>query len=225
MAEVFAPGWQRLCVAGALAIVSFREVDSATVLSPFSAFDDSVPDGEVARAVTEGGGAAAEAALVERFARRVFLYGMRHLRDEPRASDLAQDVMITVIERLRAGSVREPDRIGSFILGTARWMARDAGRRERREAEVARAAALEGDHVVGPSETLDVDRLTEALAVLSERERAVVLLTFQEGRSAQEIGQAFGLKPGHVRVIRHRAINRLGELMHVQELVSDVEAM
>jgi RNA polymerase sigma-70 factor (ECF subfamily) len=126
--------------------------------------------------------------------------------------------MINVIERLRDGSVRDPDRIGSFILGTARWMSHDARRRERRTAEVMERAVHEIDVVIEPPEPVDADRLTEALGTLSERERAVVILSFHEGRSAREIGEAFGLTPGHVRVVRHRALGRLGEILGVSQL-------
>lgn len=188
-----------------------------------SAFDDALSDGELARAVIDGADQAAEAALVSRFARRVFLYGMRHLNDEASAEDLAQDVMATVIERLRAGRVREPDRVGSFVLGTARWMAHDTRRRERRAAEIASCASREHRGVIEPGEPLAVDRLAEALGALPERERAVVILSFRDDRSAQEIGEAFGLRPGHVRVIRHRAIARLATLMGVDELADQAE--
>jgi RNA polymerase sigma-70 factor (ECF subfamily) len=188
-----------------------------------SAFDNALSDGELARAVVDGADQAAEAALVSRFARRVFLYGMRHLNDEASAEDLAQDVMATVIERLRAGRLREPDRVGSFILGTARWMAHDTRRRERRAAEIASLASREHRGVIEPAEPLAVDRLVEALGALSERERAVVILSFRDDRSAQEIGEAFGLRPSHVRVIRHRAIARLATLMGVDELADETE--
>lgn len=209
---------------GALATLALRELDSRALPPAPTIIDDSVSDGDLARAVAEGAGEAAEAALVARFRKRVFLYGMRHLRDESRANDLSQDVMVTVIERLRVGGVREPDRIGSFILGTARWMSRDACRRERRTTEVARAAAQHLDLAVPPIEPLDTERLADALGSLSERERAVVLLTFREDQSAREIGEAFGLKTGHVRVIRHRALARLGELLGVTELEQKEEA-
>ncbi len=186
---------------------------------------ESLSDGELASAVSEGAGQPAESVLVSRFARRVFLYGMRHLRDHARADDLAQDVMTTVLERLRAGEVREPDRIGSFILGTARWMTHDTRKRERRAAEAFAAVAREPRGVTqAPPPPFELDRLAEALESLSERERAIVVLSFRDERSAQEIGDAFGLRPGHVRVLRHRAISRLAALMGVNELADETEA-
>ena len=77
--------------------------------------------------------------------------------------------------------------------------------------------------MIEPAEPLAVDRLAEALGALPERERAVVILSFRDDRSAQEIGEAFGLRPGHVRVIRHRAIARLATLMGVDELADQAE--
>lgn len=202
-----------------------RALPRATLRAVSEARDSDHPtagDGDLARAVIDGADRSAEAALVERFSRRVFLYGMRHLGDEARADDLVQDVMTTVLERLRSGDVREPDRIGSFILGTARWTVRDVRRRERRASEVAEAAALEQRHeAVAGGPPVDVERLVESLAALPERERAVLVLTFQEDRSAQEIADVFGLRPGHVRVIRHRALARLASLMGVEELESE----
>ena len=84
-------------------------------------------DGVVARAVAatdadEATAAAAETELYRRFAPRVRLFGLKHLPDRSAADDLAQQVMLVVITRLRAGEVREPDQIGSFVLGTSRMM-------------------------------------------------------------------------------------------------------
>lgn len=190
------------------------------VFSSRDSFDPSASDAEVARAVADGVGASAEAVLVERFRRRVVLYGLRHLGDEARADDLAQEVMATTIARLRAGEVREPEHIGSFILSTARWMAHDVHRRERRAREVAEAAASETDVIAPPPELLDSERLAEALATLSERERAVVVLTFVDDLSAPQIGETLGVEPGHVRVMRHRAIARLASSFFEQEVAS-----
>ncbi len=91
-------------------------------------------DGELARAIAGAAGAAdaAEAELYRRFAPRVRLYGLRHLRDEDAARDLMQQVLLLTIEKLRAGAVRDLDMIGSFILGASRMLAVNLKRRDRR---------------------------------------------------------------------------------------------
>ena len=59
----------------------------------------------------------AEAELFRRMAPRIRLYGLRHLRDEHAADDLTQQVLITTLETLRAGHLREPEKLASFYGG------------------------------------------------------------------------------------------------------------
>src|SRR6478735_3812339 len=103
---------------------------------------EAVSDEALARRIADGpqgSTAAEESELYRRFAPRVRLYGRRHLHNDAAADDLAQDVLLLTIERLRAGEVRRPEEIGSFILGTSRMRAQ-AERRiaRRREALAAR---------------------------------------------------------------------------------------
>jgi RNA polymerase sigma-70 factor (ECF subfamily) len=169
-------------------------------------------DGELARAIASRGGASAEAAegeLYRRYAPRVRLYGLRHLRDEDAARDLAQQVMLTAIEKLRDGSVRDADQIGSFILGTSRTMCIDWRRRERRRERLRDVFIGTADVAVPAELPLDLDRLQACLAGLAERERAIVVMTFYAERTAGDIGRELGVSEGNVRVIRYRAIDRL----------------
>lgn len=155
---------------------------------------------------------AEEAELYRRFAPRVRLYGRRHLRSDAAADDLAQDVLLLTIERLRAGDVEKLELIGSFILGTSRMMCHGERRVvRRREALVARF----GDpamSIAPPSlAALDAPRVAACLRGLAERERLVVLLTYYADREAPRIAKDLNVSPGAIRVIRHRAIARLRE--------------
>ena len=95
---------------------------------------EKLDDGALARRIASGSAPDAEAELCRRLAPRVRLYGLRHLRDPHAAADLVQQVLLTTLERLRAGEVREPEKIASFVLGMARMtvleMRRGAHRRE-----------------------------------------------------------------------------------------------
>src|SRR5688572_5444185 len=79
---------------------------------PSVAMRDDGSDAELVRRIMAGGGdaRAAEAELCRRFAPRVRLYGLRHLRSEDRARDLVQSVLLAVLEAVRAGRVEDPDR-------------------------------------------------------------------------------------------------------------------
>ena len=170
-------------------------------------------DGDLARTVAArepGSSEAAESELYRRFAPRVRLYGLRHLRDEDAATDLVQQVMLLTIEKLRGGLVRDTGQIASFILGTSRMMAKDLKRLEWRREKL--RAGFRPPSIVEPDEcdaALDIDRLEHCLARLTDRERSVVLLTFYAEKTGSEVGSELGLTAGNVRVIRHRAIERL----------------
>ena len=151
-----------------------------------------------------------EAELYRRFAPRVRLYGRRHLRNDAAADDLAQEVLLLTIERLRAGEVRRPEEIASFILGTSRMMAQGQGRSaRRREALSARFIDKSAEFSTPDITALDARRVPACLRGLAERERLVVLLTFYAEREAPRIAEDLGVSPGAVRVIRHRAMVRL----------------
>src|SRR5919108_1693703 len=96
---------------------------------------EAASDEALARRIASGPAGsthAEEAELYRRFAPRVRLYGRRHLQNDAAADDLAQDVLLLTIERLRAGEVRRPEEVGSFILGTSRMMAHSERRIARR---------------------------------------------------------------------------------------------
>jgi len=174
---------------------------------------DAVSDEALARRIAAGPPGSTdteEAELYRRFAPRVRLYGRRHLHDDAAADDLAQEVLLLTMERLRAGEVRRPEEIGSFILGTSRMMSQ-AERRVARRRDALVARFMDPRPEIAPSSgiTLDAPRVAACLRELAERERLVVLLTFYAHQEAPRIARDLGVSPGAVRVIRHRAMGRL----------------
>lgn len=171
------------------------------------------PDADVARGIAAGGRAAPalEAELCRRYLNRARLYGIRHLRfDVTAAEDLAQQVMMIVLEALRAGRVQDLERIDRFMLGTCRNVSHSMRRAKRRQQETSQRLASElGDVVVPPWELVETRRVEDCLGRLAPRESRVLQLLFQEGSSAAEVATELRTSPGNVRVIRHRAIARL----------------
>jgi len=173
---------------------------------------DVPDDGELARrisAAAPGRDAAAEAELCRRFAPRIRLYGRRHLRSDAAAADLVQDVLVLTLEKLRAGAIREPDRLASFILGSSRQVVVDGRRAGGRRERILETFSASLPDVTEDAEVLDTRRLEDCLAALAERERSVLVMTFYDDRPAEEVGSALGLAPGNVRVIRHRGLEKL----------------
>ena len=178
------------------------------------------PDGDLAREVAAapaGQAAAAEGELYRRFARRIRLFGVRHLHDDMAADDLAQQVMLIAIERLRAGEVRNPDEIGSFILSTSRMVALGLRRTERRRQSLQeRVEPVEAMAMPRDAGLLDADRIRPCLAALRERERTILLLTFYAERQSSEIAEKMGMSAGAVRVARHRAVAAMRDCLETR---------
>lgn len=154
----------------------------------------------------------AEAELCARYQRRVYLYGVRHLRDANAAEDFMQDVLATVIERVRAGALNDPTKLGSFVLGTCRMQALG---RKRSLSRRARILALYGDprtpegSAAPAVEMADLPRVRDCLARLADRDRTVLLLTFYAELDAAALGNELGVDAAHARVLRLRALARL----------------
>jgi len=173
------------------------------------AVEDATDAALVAR-IAGGSGAQAEAELCARYRRRIYLYGLRQLRDAAAADDLVQDVLATVIERLRAGAIEDADKLGGFVLGTCRMHVIN---RRRGEARRSRLLALYGDPRLGddaaPGDLADLDRVRACLERLPDRDRAALLLAFYAELDGEALGRELGVTAAHARVIRHRALSRL----------------
>lgn len=58
------------------------------------------------------------------------------------------------------------------------------------------------------------EELRQALARLSDDEREVVVLKFQEGYSTQAVADIMEQSPKAVRMLQHRALVRMREILH-----------
>ena len=148
-----------------------------------------------------------EAELCRKFAPRIRLYGLKHLRDEERARDLVQSVLLTVLVALREGRVEDLERLDRFVLGVCRNLAhksRAADRRVEPVAEIDLPAPAPA-----PEDPLDHEALLRCLQALDLRSRSVLHLSFARDKSADEIAGALETTAGNVRVIRHRAVAQL----------------
>jgi RNA polymerase sigma-70 factor (ECF subfamily) len=167
-------------------------------------------DANLAQRIGRSSDREAEAELFRRMAPRIRLYGLRHLRDQPAADDLTQQVLITTIEALRAGRLREVEKLASFVLGTCRMIVLDLRRGAQRKQ---RLLEMYGADLLAPVQpampSLDQAQLTRCVQTLKERERAVVMMTFYDEHTGADVAQFLGVSEANVRVIRHRAIHQL----------------
>jgi RNA polymerase sigma-70 factor (ECF subfamily) len=177
--------------------------------------DDAALVAAIARAGARGEpDAEAETELYRRLAPRVRLYGLRHLRDPQAAADLVQQVLMTTLERLRTGGLREPAKLASFVLGMCRMTVLDLRRGVARRGELLeRYGDTEALAFDAEPAGLEHARLADCLERLAERERSVLVLSFYADEPAEDVARELALAPGNVRVIRHRALGKLRDCM------------
>jgi RNA polymerase sigma factor (sigma-70 family) len=154
---------------------------------------------------------AAFAALVQRHGPLVLGVCRRVLRDGHAAEDAFQEVFLLLARR--AGSLRDPDRLGPWLFGVAyRTALKARGRTARRRACERQAAAP----AVGAADDLvwrDLRPvLDEAVAGLPERYRAAFVLHYLQGVRVEEVARRLGCPRGTVatRLTRARALLRKG---------------
>jgi len=162
------------------------------------------------------GDALAEAEVCRRMAPRLRLYGLRHLRSAAAADDLVQQVLLATLEALRAGKLRDPEKLPHFVLGVARMTVIELRRgTKRREALLEAYGAILVPEAQAEPE-VDRERLARCLQSLKERDRSVVTLTFYDDRTGGEVARFLGVSEANVRVLRHRAIRQLRGCMEGQ---------
>jgi RNA polymerase sigma-70 factor (ECF subfamily) len=148
--------------------------------------DDTLED-VVARA--QGGDARAFEAIVRQYLRPCYSVALAVLGRPMDAEDVAQEALITALERI--GTCREPKLFRSWLFQIVRNQARN-WRERRRLRDVAPAEPhFEPVHAgPGPDAMAFRFRLLEAMNMLGDTEREVVLLHDLDGWTHPEIAAA-----------------------------------
>lgn len=156
----------------------------------------------------------AEAELVERYSRGIGILLRQASKDRVLAEDLRQETFRIVIEKIRNGEVREPEKLSGYVLSVARNVAIGYYRRApRAEASDLEEAAQLADRSPSPLDVL-LRREQRAIArqVLNEMETAryrEVLYRFYIAEEPKtQICTLLGLSGVHFNRILYRAKER-----------------
>src|SRR3954447_21901151 len=187
-----------------------------------------VEDGELVRRIRRGDDQAFEV-IYQRYHRRItaYIFGMVH--DHGRAEDIAQDVFVSALRRMR--ETDRPIAFKPWIYEIAKNACIDQFRRSRRAEEVSYDAdeglgAADYGRLVStdamPEAELDskqqMDHLRGAFGGLSETHHEILVMRELEGLSYREIGERLGMSRPSVESTLFRARRRLTE--EYEELVT-----
>lgn len=165
------------------------------------------------------GDTAAETELVERYSRGVYFLLTELTRDRARADDLHQETFRLVIEKVRAGELREPEKLPGFIRQLAKNLfIADYRKKARRTMEdletVPQPADPTPNQLVQVLQEEDTRLVRELLAGLQpERDRLVLFRFYLAGEPREKICADLGLTVGAFNVALHRARQRFKTLV------------
>lgn len=134
--------------------------------------------------------------------------------DSDEARDVLQRVALVALQGL--DGLRDPEKLGGWLAGTARYQAFEVIRRRRPAEQLFAGSAI---HHPDPEETIQRDRdvvtLRRALLDLDERcRRLIQMLDLSDPPvSYRDVAEAEGLTPSSVGPIRRRCLNRLGKIV------------
>lgn len=117
------------------------------------------------------GDSGAEGDLVRSYTRGVSLIIQRTVRSQFAAEDLSQDTFKKVLEKIRAGELRDPERLSGYVCAVARFVAIDHVRRANKLTK--REASLDAEDISdnAPSpldEILNQERTRVVRQIISE---------------------------------------------------------
>lgn len=170
----------------------------------------------VARIVA--GDQAAEEELVHRYSRGVAAVLRQATGDRCISEDLSQDTFALVIEKLRRGELRDPERLPGFICGIARNLALSYFRTLRRQN--AGANALAGSSAPPEPNPMDQVLLKERAEIVrqvlaelpTERDREILFRFYLQEEDKDMICNELKLDSLHFNRVLHRARQRYKEL-------------
>ncbi|MFM7736193.1 MAG: RNA polymerase sigma factor [Alphaproteobacteria bacterium] len=172
-------------------------------------------DSELADLVprARGGDRAAREALVRAFLRPAYAVALGVLRNPADAEDVAQESLMIALERL--GQCREAESFPAWLLQSVRNRALAQATRSTNRLRLVGGLDAPGSHAELKAEPFARRRLLDALAVLGDAQREVVLLHDLEDWTHAEIASALGISEvmsrQHLFVARRALRKRLAE--------------
>ena len=157
----------------------------------------------------------AENELVERILPGVTAIAVVRLRDRDRARDVAQDTAVALIEALRAGRLRDVEKVAAFAHGILVNVIR-ASRRARAHALDREPLAGEVSDMPVPDPVQEAEEraiLRDALATLEPVDRRILTSTLIDGATPAQIGVRLGLSAELVRTRKSRAVKKVIEFV------------
>ncbi len=130
----------------------------------------------------------------------IFRFVLKNIRDEEKARDIVQDSFEKLWMHLRSV---DATKVKSYLFSTAYHRTIDVIRKDQRQQRFDEKQLPEEGHTEQYSDVAEV--LNQAIKLLPEDQRSVLVLRDYEGYSYKEISDITGLSEAQVKVYIYRA--------------------
>ncbi|MEN8614075.1 sigma-70 family RNA polymerase sigma factor [Dehalogenimonas sp. THU2] len=151
------------------------------------------------------------ASLFEEYYDRIARYAFTRIGDRGDAEDLASDVFVKALKALDSFEERGLP-MGAWLFKIAHNLVVDYHRRnsQRRITDIEKIDIEAGGDLAMEVETrLEMERVTQAMEILTEDQREIIRLRFYGGLSSAEVGAMLGKSDGAVREAQSTALKKL----------------
>ncbi len=150
------------------------------------------------------GDTSAFAGIVRANQSMVFSVAWSFLRDTSLAEELAQDVFLELFRNLR--QIESGAHLVSWLRRVTVNRCIDRVRKRKREALTSLEDAPEPSSPASRADPMAAEQLRRLIASLPEKQRAIVILRYQEDMDPTEIAAALGVPVNTVKSKLHRAL-------------------
>jgi RNA polymerase sigma-70 factor (ECF subfamily) len=157
--------------------------------------------------------------LVERYQKYAYQIAYRILRSHHDAEDASQEAFVRIYQTIR--NFRREAKFSTYLYRTVVNLSLNTLRRRERE-PIAETSGNDGwqetnkDLAESPKiELIDIrDHLHRAIARLSQKQQAILVLRHYEGLSTREVSEILNCSEGTVKQQLHRAVVKLQKFLH-----------
>jgi RNA polymerase sigma-70 factor (ECF subfamily) len=155
------------------------------------------------------------AAIFDQYAPAIYKYTFRLCRDAVEADQIVGDVFCTLLEQLAAGKGPETN-LRSYLYQVAYHLVVDHARARNRTTPLDEnePEQSESSVVLQAENRILLDALSSAIHNdLTDEQRQVIILRFQEGFSLQETAKIVGRKLNAVKALENRGVKKLRQIL------------
>ena len=162
------------------------------------------------------GESSAQVEFVNLYRRRILAIASARTGDPEHARDICQDVLLAVLTAIERDQIREPDKLGAFVQGTARNLINNflCTRSRRREVDFDSINLVSVDPQIELEAKERELRVRTALRSFSRMDQVIWLFYF-EGYSLAEIALKLRISHTAVRKRKERMMKKIEKMLGI----------